>query len=44
MMAVNPNESIASPQVALAHLLAETRQYLTLQDLERIQRAYELAN
>jgi len=43
-MAVNPDESIVSPQEALEHLLAETRQYLTLQDLETIQRAYELAN
>src|SRR5579884_603186 len=44
MMAVNPDESIGSPQMALEHLLAETRQYLTPQDLETIQRAYELAN
>lgn len=43
-MAVNPDESIVSPQEALEHLLAETRQYLTPQDLETIQRAYELAN
>ena len=43
-MAVNPDESIVSPQEALEHLLAETRQYLTLQDLETIQRAHELAN
>src|SRR5438105_15817783 len=44
MMAVNPDESIVSPQEALEHLLAETRQYLTPQDLETIQRAYELPN
>src|SRR5205085_8552521 len=44
MMAVDPDESIASPQSAFEHLLAETRQYLTPQDLETIQRAYDLAN
>ena len=44
MMAVNSDESIVSPQEALEHLLAETRQYLTPRDLETIQRAYELAN
>src|SRR5947209_1978346 len=44
MMAINPDESIASPQMTLEHLLTETRQYLAPQDMERIQRAYDLAN
>ncbi len=51
MMTVNPDSSLAAMEVkvsitqnTLEHLLAETGQYLTPKDLERIQRAYELAN
>src|SRR5438552_2465238 len=50
MMAINPDESMAPMQMpdhhdgsTLQDLLAETRQYLAPQDLERIERAYELA-
>ncbi len=50
MMTVNPNSSLAATEVkvsitqnTLQHLLAETGQYLTPKDLEKIQRAYELA-
>ncbi len=45
-MAVNPgeDESIALPHMTLEDLLAETRQYLTPQEMERIQRAYNVAN
>ncbi len=50
-MTVNPEESLAPTEVAVSvtqntldHLLAETGQYLTPKDLEKIQRAYELAN
>ena len=51
MMTVNPDEFLAITEVpvsvtqnTLEHLLAETGQYLTPKDLEKIQRAYELAN
>jgi guanosine-3',5'-bis(diphosphate) 3'-pyrophosphohydrolase len=51
MMTVNPDEFLATTEVpvsitqnTLEHLLAETGQYLTPKDLEKIQRAYELAN
>ncbi|MDQ6659569.1 MAG: bifunctional (p)ppGpp synthetase/guanosine-3',5'-bis(diphosphate) 3'-pyrophosphohydrolase [Chloroflexota bacterium] len=52
MMTVNPDESLAPTQKmqgtrdrnTLAYLLAETGQYLAPDDLEKIQRAYELAN
>ncbi|HVB25689.1 MAG TPA: bifunctional (p)ppGpp synthetase/guanosine-3',5'-bis(diphosphate) 3'-pyrophosphohydrolase [Ktedonobacteraceae bacterium] len=51
MMTVNPDEFLATAAVkvsttqnTLEHLLAETGQYLTPKDLEKIQRAYELAN
>jgi GTP diphosphokinase / guanosine-3',5'-bis(diphosphate) 3'-diphosphatase len=45
-MAVNPGEeeSIALSHMTLEDLLAETRQYLTPPDMERIQRAYNVAN
>jgi GTP diphosphokinase / guanosine-3',5'-bis(diphosphate) 3'-diphosphatase len=50
MMIVNPDSSLAAREVkvsitrnTLEHLLAETSQYLTPKDLEKIQRAYELA-
>jgi len=51
MMAINPEESLAPMHMAtpppegstLQDLLAETSQYLTPQDMERIERAYELA-
>jgi guanosine-3',5'-bis(diphosphate) 3'-pyrophosphohydrolase len=50
MMAINPEESLAPMHMAtppqgstLQDLLAETSQYLTPQDMERIDRAYELA-
>src|SRR5712692_6861459 len=43
-MATDPNQSFALPQKTFKHLLMETRQYLTQHDLERIQRAYDLAN
>ncbi len=46
MMAVNPeeDESIVLSQMTLEDLLAETRQYLTPQDMETVQRAYKVAN
>src|SRR5436305_1987569 len=51
MMAINPEESLAPMHMAtppqgstLQDLLAETSQYLTPHDMERIERAYELAN
>src|SRR5437763_1788494 len=50
-MAINPEESLAPMHMAtppqgstLQDLLAETSQYLTPKDMERIERAYELAN
>ena len=45
-MAVNPgeDESIALSHMTLEDLLAETCQYLTPHDMERIQRAYNVAN
>src|SRR2546421_6919267 len=51
MMAINPEESLAPMHMAtppqgstLQDLLAETSQYLTPSDMERIPRAYEFAN
>src|SRR2546425_1852740 len=51
MMAINPDESLAPMQMpdhhdgnTLQDLLAETRQYLAPEELERIERAYELAS
>lgn len=51
MMAINPEESLATTQMPASHegstlqdLVAETRQYLAPQDLERIERAYNLAS
>ncbi|HET8912004.1 MAG TPA: bifunctional (p)ppGpp synthetase/guanosine-3',5'-bis(diphosphate) 3'-pyrophosphohydrolase [Ktedonobacteraceae bacterium] len=44
MMALNPGESLAPAQVTLQHLLHETRAYLSPMEMEKIQRAYELAN
>src|SRR5260221_1802250 len=51
MMAINPEESLAPMQMPVSHvgstlqdLLAETCQYLSPEDMERIERAYELAN
>src|SRR5712692_7211084 len=43
-MATDPNQSFALPQKTFKHLLMETCQYLTQHDLEKIQRAYDLAN
>src|SRR2546421_6959711 len=44
MMTANPDEFLALPQMTLEHLLEETRQYLSPSEMERIQRAYEVAN
>src|SRR5947209_1935181 len=44
MMTANPDEFLALPQMTLEHLLEETRQYLSPPEMERIQRAYEVAN
>ncbi|HZU65858.1 MAG TPA: bifunctional (p)ppGpp synthetase/guanosine-3',5'-bis(diphosphate) 3'-pyrophosphohydrolase [Ktedonobacteraceae bacterium] len=44
MMTTNPDEFLALPQMTLEHLLEETRQYLSPEEMERIQRAYEVAN
>ena len=44
MVAINSDESIALPQMTLAHLLAETAEYLSPRDLEIIKDAFELAN
>jgi GTP pyrophosphokinase len=44
MVLVNPNEAVAISHVTLEDLLAETRQYLAPPDLERIQRAFEVAD
>lgn len=50
-MAINPEESLAPMHMAtppqgstLQDLFAETSQYLTPQDMEQIERAYDLAN
>ena len=50
MMAINPEESLAPAHMPASHvgstlqdLLAETCQYLTPLDMERIERAYDLA-
>src|SRR5207244_12317372 len=44
MMTAKPDEFLALPQMTLEHLLEETRQYLSPSEMERIQRAYEVAN
>jgi len=44
MMTINPDESVAISRMTLEDLLAETRQYLSPADLEKIQRAYEVAD
>lgn len=44
MVAINSDESIALPQVTLAHLLAETSEYLSPRDLKKIRSAFDLAN
>jgi GTP diphosphokinase / guanosine-3',5'-bis(diphosphate) 3'-diphosphatase len=44
MMTTNSDEFLALPQMTLEHLLEETRQYLSPPEMERIQRAYEVAN
>ena len=44
MIVLNPNESVTISHVTLEDLLAETRQYLTPPDLERIQRAFQVAD
>jgi GTP diphosphokinase / guanosine-3',5'-bis(diphosphate) 3'-diphosphatase len=41
---VNQGESVAPSKLTLEDLLQETRQYLTPQDIEKIQRAYNLSN
>jgi GTP pyrophosphokinase len=44
MVAINSDEAIALPQVTLAHLLAETSEYLSPRDLKKIRSAFDLAN
>src|SRR5258707_8160813 len=44
MVAINSDESIALPQTTLEQLLAETAEYLSPHDLEKIQEAFELAD
>src|SRR5579871_2865121 len=44
MVIMNSNESAAISQVTLNDLLAETGQYLAPQDMERIQRAFLVAD
>lgn len=44
MVAINSDESIALPQMTLAHLLAETSGYLSPRDLKKIRSAFDLAN
>jgi GTP pyrophosphokinase len=41
---VNQGESVKPSKLTLEDLLQETRQYLTPQDIEKIQRAYDLSN
>lgn len=41
---VNQGESVVPSWLTLEDLLQETRQYLTPQDIEKIQRAYDLSN
>ena len=43
-MTTNSDEFLALPRMTLEHLLEETRQYLSPPEMERIQRAYEVAN
>src|SRR5206468_2165592 len=44
IMTINPNGHLALPQINLGHLLDETSQYLASQDIERIEKAFDLAN
>lgn len=44
MVTINPDESIAIPQMTLEHLLAEISAYLSSSDLEKVKDAFELAN
>src|SRR6478609_3537655 len=44
MVAINSDESIVLPQMTLAHLLAETAEYLSPHDLEKVRDAFALAN
>src|SRR5579864_3208030 len=44
MLLTNPNKIVAISHVTLEDLLAETRQYLAPPDLERIQRAFQVAD
>src|SRR5882724_11442973 len=44
MVAINSDESTTLPQMTLQHLLAETAEYLSPRDLEKIRAAFELAN
>ena len=44
MFLTNPNETVTISHVTLEDLLAETRQYLAPLDLERIQRAFHVAD
>jgi len=44
MKTTNSDEFLALPRMTLEHLLEETRQYLSPPEMERIQRAYEVAN
>lgn len=44
MVAINSDESIVLSQMTLAHLLAETSEYLSLRDLEMVKDAFVLAN
>ena len=41
---INQGESVTLSKLTLDDLLQETRQYLTPQDIEKIQRAYDLSN
>lgn len=43
MIMTNPNETVTISHVTLEDLLVETRQYLAPPDLERIQRAFQVA-
>ena len=44
MVAINSDESIALSQIMLEHLLAETAEYLSPHDLEKVKDAFVLAN
>jgi guanosine-3',5'-bis(diphosphate) 3'-pyrophosphohydrolase len=41
---VNQGDAVPPSKLTLEDLLQETRQYLSLQDIEKIQRAYDLSN